>query len=119
MDNALDLLQQATVTLSQGGSIKERLVDAYSVHLILVDAQQLPDNVRDEFSVLCAAMHREAPLPRESAIRASVRKMSNAEAGRYAEMVVRIFAALARSNLTPAWRGVRPAPVMQLIAAEA
>lgn len=120
MDNVLDLLQQATVTLSQGGSIKERLAEAYSLHLIRVDAGDLPDHLRNEFSQLHAALHREPPLPRESAIRASIRKMSIADASRYAALVVQIFAALARST-TPAiaWRGARAAPVVALLAAEA
>src|SRR5690349_10072412 len=84
MDNVLDLLQQATITLSQGGSIKDRLADAYATHLIQVDVEELPESLRDEFECLCQAMRRERPLPRESAIRASVRKMSNEEAARHA-----------------------------------
>src|SRR6478735_7381176 len=90
MDNVLDLLQQAISTLSQGGSIKDRLADAYATHLIQLDVDDLPEQLRSEFESMCAAMRRERPLPRESAIRASVRKMSNEEASRHAELVVRI-----------------------------
>jgi hypothetical protein len=122
MDNLLDLLQQATITLSQGGSIKDRLADAYATHLIQVDVEDLPETLRDEFECMCQAMRRERPLPRESAIRASVRKMSNDEAARHAALVVRIFAAVARTgNTTSVRRGVRNpmAPIVNLFAADA
>ncbi len=120
--DTLDLLQRATTRLSKSGSIKDRLADAYSSHLVEVDADDLPEAVRNEFSALCAAMHRERALPRESAIRASVRKMSNDEAGHYAALVVRMFATLARTDNAASRRNARltPAssPVVQLFAAE-
>lgn len=123
MDNLLDLLQQATITLSQCGSIKDRLADAYATHLIQVDVEALPESLRDEFERLCQAMRRERPLPRESAIRASVRKMSNDEAARHAAVVVRLFAAVARNgNGGLARRNVRSpvsAPIVNLFAADA
>jgi hypothetical protein len=123
MDSTLDLLQKATLKLSQGGSIKDRLADAYASHLIGIDLEDLPEGVRNEFGNLCAAMQREQPLPRESAIRASVRKMSNEEATHYAALVVRVFAAYARagsaSTVRRAPRAVAGAPLMQLLAADA
>ena len=123
MDNLLDLLQQAALTLSQGGSIKDRLADAYARHLIQIDPEDLPENLRCEFEALCAAMRRERPLPRETAIRASVRKMSNDEALRHAASVVKIFAGVARTgNAVVAARRVRnpaSAPIVSLFAADA
>jgi hypothetical protein len=98
MESTLDLLQRAAHRLAQDGSIKDRLADAYASHLLEIDADDLPDAVRDEFAAMCEAMHRERPLPRESVIRASVRKMSNEEAGQYAALVVRTFASVARSE---------------------
>jgi hypothetical protein len=123
MDTTLDLLQRAAIRLSQEGSIKDRLADAYAAHLVDVDADELPDTVRSEFAALCEAMHRERPLPRESVIRASVRKMSNDEARHYAALVVRAFATLARAETAavPSRRAARNAaasPIVQLFAAE-
>ena len=69
-------------------------------------------------------MSRERPLPRETVARASVRKMSNEEAGRYAALVVSIFAAMARSGavVSAPRRKSRsaqtPAPIVHLFAAE-
>lgn len=122
MDNLLDLLQQATVTLSQAGSIKDRLADAYAQHLIQIDSEDLPENLRADFDALCTAMRRERPLPRESAIRASVRKMSNEEAMRHAAAVVKVFAGVARAGSSVTARRVRnpvSAPIVNLFAADA
>ncbi|MEO6078784.1 MAG: hypothetical protein ABIQ86_03275 [Steroidobacteraceae bacterium] len=123
MNNALDLLQRAATRLSQEGSIKDRLADAYASHLVDVDVDDLPDIIRNDFAELCEAMHRAQPLPRESVVRASVRKMSNDEAGRYAALVVRAFAALARAEVAGVAmrRTVRKpgaTPVVPLFAAE-
>ena len=121
MDNLLDLLQQATVTLSQGGTIKDRLADAYAAHLIQIDSEDLPEHLRSEFDALCVAMHRERPQPRESAMRASVRKMSNEDAARHAALVVKVFAGVARTGSGTAVRRVRnpvSSPIVNLFAAD-
>ena len=98
MQNVLDHLQQATMVLSQDGPIKDRLVDAYSRHVETIDAGDIPERYRSQFIELHAALHRERPLPRESVVRASVRKLSNDDAARYAALVVQSFAALARAG---------------------
>lgn len=116
-----ELLQLATLRLSQDGPIKDRLADAYSSHLVALDAEQLPESMRGEFGALCAAMHRESPQVRESAVRASVRKMSTHEASEYAALVVRLFAALARVEVAQSASVRAPravAPVVQLFASE-
>jgi hypothetical protein len=123
MDSTLDLLQRAAIRLSQSGSVKDRLADAYATYLDELDAEDLPDSARSEFAAMCTAMHRERPLPRESVIRASVRKMSTDEAGGYAALVVRLFATLARSEAASAAtrrkaRVNTASPIVQLYAAE-
>lgn len=122
MSTTIDLLQRATLRLSQDGSIKDRLADAYASHLIEIELDDVPEMLREEFSALCAAMNRETPLPRESPIRASVRKMSIHEASRHAALVVRMFAALARTDAGSGTgrraRAVGNAPIVQLFASE-
>lgn len=98
MNELLDQLQQATVKLSQGGPIKDRLADAYAEHLANIEAAAVPERFRSQFAELHVALNRERPLPRESVVRASVRKMSNDDAGRYAALVVQVFATLARAG---------------------
>lgn len=123
MEDLLDLLQGAALSLAQSGSIKERLADAYDRHLMHVDADDLPEPWRDEFLMLTGALRRETPLPRESAIRASVRKMSNDEAERYAAQVVAMFGAVARQSAGQTPRRVprspTMAPIVKLFAADA
>ncbi len=122
MNDTIDHLQQATLRLSQEGSLKERLVDAYSEHLLNVESILLPELVRAEFDALHAAMHSAIPQPRECVIRASVRKMSNAEVRAHAALVVRVFAALARGEVDATGPLQRPAraagaaPVVSLFA---
>lgn len=98
MNDTIDHLQQATLRLSQEGSLKDRLIEAYTQHLAELDPLSLPEGLREDFEALHAAMHSAAPLPRECVIRASVRKMSIVEARTHAGFVVRAFAALARSQ---------------------
>jgi hypothetical protein len=121
MSNNFELLQLATLRLSQDGPIKERLAEAYTSHLAEVQTDQLPETVRAQFGALCAAMQRERPQPRESQVRASVRKMSVHEASQYAALVVRVLVAMARADAggpAVAPRMVRSAPVVKLFASE-
>ena len=123
MEDLLDLLQRAALSLAQAGSIKERLADAYDRHLMHVDADDLPEPWRDEFLMLTGALRRETPLRGESPIRASVRKMSNEEAERHAAQVVAIFGAVARQSAGQQPRRLprspTMAPIVKLFAADA
>ena len=119
MSTSLELLQGATLRLTQDGTVKDRLADAFSDHLSFIEPSLLPDGVRDEFDLLRDAMYRERPLPRESPVRASVRKMSAEEANYFSGLVVRMFCAVARQQDTgvPA-RQPQLAPIVQLFASE-
>ncbi len=121
MNDTIDHLQQATLRLSQEGSMKDRLTEAYADHLAEIDPLSLPDLLRAEFETLHGAMHSVVPQPRECVIRASVRKMSNNEVRAYAALVVRAFAMLARDEqgFAPPHRVTRTgavAPVVSLFA---
>ncbi len=120
----LELLLQATVRLSGDGPIKDRLADAFSMHLAQMDGEELPSELKVEFDVMRQAMQRERPLPKESVARASVRKMSLDEARGYAELVVHMFGALARDAVTQVSnrrtaRANRPSSVVPFYAMEA
>jgi hypothetical protein len=119
MKETIDHLQQATLQLSQEGSLKERLVAAYSEHLLDIDSLRLPEFLREDFDALHAAMHSAVPQPRECQIRASVRKMSNAEVRTHAALVVRVFAAVARGDagaMISMPRVARTGPVAPVVA---
>jgi len=96
MSTAWEQLEGAALSLARSAPIKERLADAYRNHLALVNAEELPDALREEFRACHDALTRERPQRGEDAVRATVRKMSNQQADEVACSVVRLFAALAR-----------------------
>jgi len=98
MNTAWEQLEGAALSLARSGPIKDRLADAYRNHLALVNADELPDALREEFRACHDALTHRRPLRGEDAVRATVRKMSNQEADDVAGSVVRLFAALAREE---------------------
>ena len=96
MSTAWEQLEGAALSLARSAPIKERLADAYRNHLALVNAEELPDALREEFRACHDALTHRRPLRGEDAVRATVRKMSNQQADEVACSVVRLFAALAR-----------------------
>jgi len=98
MNTAWEQLEGAALSLARSGPIKDRLADAYRNHLALVNPDELPDALREEFRACHDALTHRRPLRGEDAVRATVRKMSNQEADDVAGSVVRLFAALAREE---------------------
>ena len=86
-------LEAAALSLAGPGPIKERLTDAYS-HLEDLEAEDLP-GFGEEFASMIEALHREQPMPGDSVVRASVRKLSSADVRQYAELLVRLYGMVA------------------------
>ena len=86
-------LEAAALLLAGPGPIKERLTDAYS-HLEDLEAADLP-GFGEEFADMIKALHRESPMPGDSVVRASVRKLSSADVRHYAELLVRLYGMVA------------------------
>ena len=86
--------EAAVIALISEGPIKLRLTLAYSDHLEELQDEELPADLREAFSNLHAALHRVAPTGTETCIKASVQKMSPAEAASHAETILRIYANL-------------------------
>lgn len=101
MNSAWDHFFAATEILASAGPIKNRLVQAYRQHLDGLDAEQLPNEIREEFSSLATSMCRVRPLRGETAVQATVRKMSDIEAGRMASRIVNMLAVIARTQQQP------------------
>jgi hypothetical protein len=98
MSTTWEQLEGATLSLARSGTIKDRLAEAYRNHLALVNADDLPESLRAEFSACHEALTREHPQRGEDAVRATVRKMSTHEAEELACCVVRLFAAMVRER---------------------
>ena len=82
MNTTWEQLESAAVSLARSGAIKDRLAEAYRNHLALVNAEELPAALREEFRACHDTLTRERPLRGEDAVRATVRKMSNQRSGR-------------------------------------
>lgn len=87
-------LRLALQELVKGIPQKQRLVTAFSNYLAEIDANELPCGVRAEFIALCAELESVQPLAGESAVQATVRKLSAADADRCAGRIVAVAAAL-------------------------
>ena len=70
----------AVLTLAGHAPIKQRLVSAYSEHLSGIHDEDLPRRLLGRFADLRRRLHGVTPLNGEGPVRASVRKMSGAEA---------------------------------------
>lgn len=106
----------ATVELAGAGPIKQRLFGAYVNHLAALTEDQLPKEIREDFSSFCRSMRAVRPLPGEDAVRATVRKMSDHDANLHAVQIVNMLGVVARTQMNS--RASASAPVVQLYVAE-
>ena len=98
MNNVWESFFSATAMLATAGPIKHRLLEAYRQHLASLEQDQLPKEIREEFSSLTSCMSSVRPLRGETALQATVRKMSDAEAGVKATQIVNMLGTIARSQ---------------------
>ena len=95
-----DKFLSAVRILAGSGSIKKRLISAYTEYLGPMSKFDMPESIRPQFDALWRAMHSTKPISSESAVVASVRKMSIAEANRCAVSIVRMLSELVRDKET-------------------
>lgn len=88
MSAAWELIHLAALELADSSPIKQRLVSAYSKFLCDLDSAELPRGTRGEFDSLRSELTRVTPFRGESAVAATVRKLSNEEAAGYARRIV-------------------------------
>ncbi len=96
MNSAWEHFFAATVVLASAGPIKHRLAEAYRQHLEGLEQDELPKEIREEFSTLSTSICRVRPLRGETALQATVRKMSDNEAGSFAVRIVNMLGVIAR-----------------------
>jgi hypothetical protein len=96
MNNAWEALFAATVTLASAGPIKQRLTTAYTEYLERIDRRDLPGEVREDLEKLAGRLSTVKPMRGETAVQATVRKMSDAQAGEQAAHIVRMFGTMTR-----------------------
>lgn len=104
MSHLSERFAAAVRTLVGDGTVKERLGRAYLEHLEHVEETDLPLAQRPLFAALREAMNRVTPFGKESPIRASVQKMSAADASRHARTIVELYCELAFAERSGAER---------------
>jgi hypothetical protein len=113
-------LEAAALSLAGQGHIKDRLFDAYCRYLEDIQQSDVPGELAHEYGDMIQALHRAPALPGDDIVKASVRKLSNDQACRYAELVVRLYGMFAGMNHHVAARNSRPVvPLAKFLATEA
>ncbi len=92
-------LHAATLELAKATPIKQRLTHAFSKHLKYIDATQLPQALRCELHDILRGLEAVAPLPGETPVQATVRKMSADDADLFATRIVVLFGEVARAAI--------------------
>lgn len=91
MTNTVDRFFAAVSILTGEGSVKQRLIRAYRENLDNVDAEELPEDLRERFVETSKRVHSVAPLNGEGRVCASVRKMSAQDASDCAKELLLIY----------------------------
>ena len=88
----------ATLTLVGPGPVKQRLCDAYMKHLRMVDHGSLPRSIQPGYTELAQAMRCAQAAGGLGAVEATVRKMSEQDAGNLAARVLEMFVEFSRED---------------------
>lgn len=100
MSSAWEHFFAAAAILASAGPIKHRLAEAYRTHLAELDEDELPKEIREEFSSLSSCMCCVRPMRGETAVQATVRKMSDQEAGGVAMRIIDMLGVVARQQIS-------------------
>ena len=83
--------EAAVHTLIGDGTVKQRLIHAYGEYLEDLAEIEFPEDRDEEFARLHRALHGVPPVGRESAVQASVQKMSSVEAASHARVILQLY----------------------------
>ena len=97
--SACGKLHAATLELTKGTSLKQRLAVAFSKHLREIDASELPAALQEQFLEIRQGLESVRPLPGETAVQATVRKLSVDQANLVAARIVDLFGEVARATV--------------------
>jgi hypothetical protein len=113
-------LEAAALSLTGSGHIKDRLFDAYCRYLEDIQECDVPGELAHEFGDMIRTLHRAPALPGDDVVKASVRKLSNDQACRYAALVIRLYGMFAGMNHPAVARNARTVvPLAKFLATEA
>jgi hypothetical protein len=87
--------RRAALVLVGPGPVKQRLCDAYLKHLQQVDSRSLPRELQIDYAALSDTLHSAPATGGLGAVEATVRKMSEAEAGSLSARLLGMYVSLA------------------------
>jgi hypothetical protein len=91
-----DRFFSAVRVLTGDGPVKQRLLSAYKEHLDSLREDEVPESIRQKFESLRQALHAVQGIRGENPVDASVRKLSPADAQRYATSILLMLSELVR-----------------------
>jgi hypothetical protein len=112
-------LEAAALSLSGPGHIKDRLFGAYCRYLEDIQESDVPGELAPEYGDMIRALHRASALPGDDVVKASVRKLSNDQACRYAELVIRMYGQFAGMGHVAPRNARAVVPLAKFLASEA
>jgi hypothetical protein len=107
---AWESLHKATLELAKATPLKQRLTNAFTRHLLELPTYEVPGELRPDFEGLRQAMTRIPPACGESAVVATVRKMSIGDADACATRIVELLDKLHRLLAAAPTRAAPAAP---------
>ncbi|MEX2150593.1 MAG: hypothetical protein WD793_10265 [Steroidobacteraceae bacterium] len=93
---AWESLHKAALELAKSTPLKQRLTDAFTRHLLDLPTDEVPGELRADFEGLQQSMTKIPPALGESAVVATVRKMSISDADACATRIVELLDKLHR-----------------------
>ena len=110
--SACGKLHAATLELAKGTPLKHRLAIAFSKHLRDIEPTELPSALQEQFVAIRQGLESVRPMPGESAVQATVRKLSAEQADLYAARIVDLFHEVTRATSAVTLpRAAEPAPL--------
>ena len=110
MSATWDRFHGAALLLAGAGPVKQRLADAYRIHLADLDVEEMPRELRSEFLSLAESLTSGRAVGGLGVVDATVRKLSDTQAATYAARLVGLYGQLAHLQLhgqrAPALRAI-------------
>ena len=93
-----DKFHGAALLLAGAGPVKQRLADAFRTHLVDLEIEELPRELRAEFMSVSASLTSRRAVGGLGVIDATVRKLSDAQAAGYARRLIAMYGILSQSQ---------------------
>lgn len=91
----------AALVLAGAGPVKQRLADAFRIHLLDLEVEELPRELRAEFLSLSASLTSRRAVGAQSIVDATVLKLSDAQAAGLSARLIAMYGQLAQSQAAP------------------